>query len=149
MVGGEGLMVYDAFQKSSRRIWFDLLYLVEDSRGLKNPAGCKQAPAYVGGCPFCEIIGIRHCGTEVYMGAVAECKDEVLKQAFEKEFRQHQGIAALARKTVPLMTAAKATVSANKVENLGYPKEDQAFKEISAYHTFMRDDWDFIKYANA
>ena len=44
MVGGEGLQVYDAYQQRSRRVWFDVLGLIEDTRGIKNPTGCKNVP---------------------------------------------------------------------------------------------------------
>lgn len=38
---GTGLEVYDGFKERRIRLWFDVTFMVEDSKGLPNPLGCK------------------------------------------------------------------------------------------------------------
>ena len=67
---GEGFEVFDGDTKQQIHVRLNIIADVEDSRGLTNALGCKQAPAIVGGCPFCTIKGHRFYNqTTYYLGS--------------------------------------------------------------------------------
>jgi hypothetical protein len=90
MEGGTGFVVYDAHLGTARRMWLGLTWLLEDTRGIPHPTGSKQAPAHVGGCAFCEVPGIRHGKTTVYMSAAAHTRTASIKERFALELPGRQ-----------------------------------------------------------
>ena len=168
---GTGLYCYDAFLQKHVTWYMRIAWLLEDVRGMPNPTGSKQAPAVIGACALCGIRGTRlpgekddteAKGTTFYPGAICHCNDEVLKDAFKKEFNKFT--AALnntylnPRPTNPnnttskpsKMTTAKAYAAAKAVESKQQPaqKKDEAkvqpFKQYSAFHDFFPDSWDML-----
>lgn len=71
-LGGEGIDVWDASIKKWIKLVIEIVAIVEDSKGLHHPLGSKQAPAIVGGCPFCTVVGVRGQGTTVYISAISK-----------------------------------------------------------------------------
>jgi hypothetical protein len=63
---GRGFEVHDASQNATVHVLLNIACDVEDSRGLTNALACKQAPALVGACPFCELRGFRCYGQSQY-----------------------------------------------------------------------------------
>lgn len=85
---GKGLLLYDSHLKCTSRWYLRICWIVEDSRGLPNPTGSKQAPAITGACPLCCIRGSRlstsgdnsNKATTYYPGAVCYCNDVAKKE---------------------------------------------------------------------
>ena len=146
MEGGTGFIVYDAHQGKARRMWLSITWLLEDTRGIPHPTGSKQAPAHVGGCAFCEVRGIRHGNTSVYMSAVAHTRTASIKARFALEHAGSPDLLALAAAPPPAhMTTAKAVASARRVIG-GATAADEPYKSLSPYHVVLGPDWDFVGY---
>ena len=142
--GGEGFLVYDGHLKKARRMWLSIAWLLEDTRGLPNPTGSKTAPAYVGGCAFCEVHGYRNGGTSVYVSAITHTKQASIKATFAEEHKGAPDLVTLAARAKPArMTSAKAVASAKRVLN-GAPQEDEPYKSVSPYYTCIGTDFDFL-----
>lgn len=63
--------------------------IMEDGRGLQGQLGCSQSGAYTGGCPWCDIKGVRCHNRMVYPGAmrmlpVDHSEREKWRQEFSK-----------------------------------------------------------------
>ena len=99
--GGPGFIVFDAHLGIARRMWLGLTWLLEDIRGLPQPTGSKTAPAYVGACAFCEVRGIRHGKTSVYMSAIAHTRTAAIKALFALEHAASPDLLALAAAPPP------------------------------------------------
>jgi hypothetical protein len=147
MEGGPGFIVFDAHLGIARRMWLGLTWLLEDTRGLPQPTGSKTAPAYVGACAFCEVRGIRHGKTSVYMSAIAHTRSAAIKARFALEHAASPDLLALAAAPPPArMTSAKATVSAPRVIG-GAQAAEEPYKSLSPYHVALGADWDFLRCA--
>ena len=145
--GGEGFVVYDGHLKKSRRMWLSITWLLEDTRGLPHPTGSKTAPAYVGGCAFCEVPGSRNGKTTVYVSAITHTTQAAIKSAFAEEHKGAPELLVLATgPKPPRMTSAKAIASANRVLN-GAKQEDEPFKSVSPYYKCLGEEFDFLGYA--
>ena len=143
--GGPGFVVFDAHLGVSRRMWLGLTWLLEDTRGLPQPTGSKQAPAYIGACAFCEVRGIRHGKTSVYMSAIAHTRSDAIKARFALEHAASPDLLALAAAPPPArMTSAKATASAHRVLR-GAQAAEEAYKSLSPYYVALGADWDFLR----
>ena len=148
MEGGPGFVVFDANLGVARRMWLGLTWLLEDTRGLPQPTGSKQAPAYVGGCAFCEVRGIRHGKTSVYVSAIAHTRTASIKARFNLAHAGSPDLLALAAAPPPArMTTAKAVASAQRVL-AGAVAADEPYKSISPYHVVLGADWDFLRYSH-
>ena len=129
-------------------MWLSIAWLLEDTRGLPHPTGSKQAPAYVGGCAFCEVRGIRNGKTSVYVSAVTHTREASIKTAFAEEHKGTRELLALATSPQPpRMTSAKALASARRVLN-GARQEDEPYKSVSPYHKCLGADFDFLGYSH-
>ena len=147
--GGVGFVVYDAHLKRARRMWMSITWLLEDTRGLPHPTGSKTAPAYVGGCAFCEVRGYRHGGTSVYVSAITHTKQAAIKTMFAEEHKGAPELLALATSAKPpRMTSAKAVASAKRVLR-GAAQEDEPYKSLSPYYKCIGEDFDFLGYNHA
>ena len=148
MEGGPGFIVFDAHLGVSRRMWLGLTWLLEDTRGLPQPTGSKQAPAYIGACAFCEVRGIRHGKTSVYMSAIAHTRTDEIKARFAREHAASPDLLALAAAPPPArMTSAKAVASAQRVQ-AGALAADEPYKSLSPYYVALGPDWDFLRCAH-
>ena len=128
-------------------MWLGLTWLLEDTRGLPQPTGSKQAPAYIGACAFCEVRGIRHGKTSVYMSAIAHTRNAAIKARFALEHAASPDLLALAAAPPPArMTSAKATASAHRVLR-GAQAAEEAYKSLSPYYVALGADWDFLRCA--
>ena len=144
MEGGPGFVVYDAHLGLARRMWLAITWLLEDTRGLPQPTGSKQAPAYVGACAFCEVRGIRHGKTSVYLSAIAHTRTAAIKARFAREHAASPDLLEVAAAAPPArMTSAKAVASAQRVLG-GAPAADEPYKSLSPYYVALGADWDFL-----
>ena len=144
MEGGTGFIVYDAHLAVARRMWLSITWLLEDTRGIPHPTGSKQAPALVGGCAFCDVRGIRHGNTSVYMSAIAHTRTAAIKARFALEHAGSPDLLAIAAAPPPArMTTAKAVASVRRV-NGGASAADEPYKTFSPYHVVMGPEWDFV-----
>ena len=57
--GGEGLEIVDAATGQNQRVWLDVAFRTEDTRGLAGAVAAKQAPALIGACLHCQVKGIK------------------------------------------------------------------------------------------
>jgi hypothetical protein len=125
-------------------MWLSITWLLEDTRGLPHPTGSKQAPAYVGGCAFCDVRGYRNGNTSVYVAAVTHTTNASIKTAFAEEHKGTPELLALATSPRPTrMTSKKAVASARRVQN-GAPQEDEPYKSVSPYYKCLGADFDFL-----
>lgn len=146
MEGGAGFLVYDAHQGTARRMWLGITWLLEDTRGIPHPTGSKQAPAQVGGCAFCEVRGIRHGNTSVYISAIAQTRTAAVKARFAQEHAGSPDLLAIAAAPPPVrMTTAKAVASARRVIG-GGTAADEPYKSLSPYYVVLGPEWDFVGY---
>jgi hypothetical protein len=144
MEGGPGFIVFDSHLGIARRMWLGLTWLLEDTRGLPQPTGSKTAPAYVGACAFCEVRGIRHGKTSVYVSAIAHSRNAAIKARFALEHAASPDLLALAAAPPPArMTSAKATASAQRVQG-GAPAAEEPYKSLNPYYVVLGADWDFL-----
>ena len=142
--GGPGFVVYDGHLQIARRMWLSITWLLEDTRGLPHPTGSKQAPAYVGGCAFCEVPGFRNGKTSVYVAAISHTKQAAIKATFAEEHKAMPDLAGIAtRAKPPPMTSAKAVASARRVLGGARP-EDEPYKSVSPYYKCLGADFDFL-----
>ena len=147
MEGGIGFIVFDAHLGAARRMWISLTWLLEDTRGIPHPTGSKQAPAYVGGCAFCEVRGIRHGQTSVYMSAIAHTRTASIKARFGLEHAGSPDLLEMAAAPPPArMTTAKAVASVQRVIG-GAVAAEEPYKSLSPYHVILGSEWDFLRYS--
>ena len=86
---GRGFKVEDGYDGTSRTMYLSIGIIgPEDSRGLPIQLNMKQAPAIIGGCPLCKVVGCR-CSIDVtiYACAVSYTKpDSDLRARLHREF---------------------------------------------------------------
>ena len=112
--------------------------------GIPHPTGSKQAPAIVGGCAFCEVRGIRHGNTSVYISAIAHTHTAAIKTRFALEHAGSPDLLAIAAAPPPpRMTTAKAVASVRRVIG-GASAPDEPYKSFSPYHVVLGPEWDFV-----
>jgi hypothetical protein len=115
--GEQPLMVYDAFLKRERPVYFALESIRNDIRGLPNATAGTQPPAYVGSCNSCHVAGQRHRNTTVVPGAVCFLPlSHSLRKDYAVEFAKHPGLAELATQPAPKKRKKQESIdSANRV----------------------------------
>ena len=70
-VRGIGFTVFDAHLQVTKQMFLDLVFLVEDIRGIAVHLNSTQAPAEDGACQRCKVKGITYSkGSTVYLGAI-------------------------------------------------------------------------------
>ena len=75
---GRGFTVKDGYDQTSRTMYFSIGIIgPEDSRGLPVQLNMKKAPALIGGCPLCRVVGCK-CSIDVtiYVCAVSYTEKE-------------------------------------------------------------------------
>ena len=88
-----GFIVYDAFQEKERPVRIEFALFIEDLKGLPMLLCCRTGPCKVGGCPWCEHIGITMAGSARYFTAIVLLPTgDALRDVFEAEFGAHTGI---------------------------------------------------------
>lgn len=144
--GGPGFVVYDGHLERGRRMWLSITWLLEDTRGLPHPTGSKTAPAFVGGCPFCEVRGYRSGKTSVYVSAITYTKEAAIKAMFAEEHKGTPELLALASSAKPArMTSVKAIASATRVRH-GALEVNEPYKSVSPYYQCLGAEFDFLGY---
>ena len=113
----DGFEVYDGYMKMTRRVTFSFRRVLEDTRGLYHALSCKQAPALVGGCPFCHIKGHYCNNTTVYPGAVMHLPagHDLRARWLRVFYRAPEELKHLARYTHEKMTLSEAISIAKEV----------------------------------
>ena len=83
-----GFKVRDGHDGSIRRMFFTVAIIgPEDSRGLPRQLHMSQAPAVIGGCPLCVIIGCTCINLTIYACAVTYTRrDSPLRNRLRVEF---------------------------------------------------------------
>lgn len=123
---GPGILVRDSSIDKDIMLKIEIVAIVEDSRGLKNPLCCKQSPAIVGGCPYCAVVGLRGCGTTAYVSAISSLRrvqerafsqqNEIIKRKFKRSFAHWPEVLEKADLPPPKTTTVKdALLSARRV----------------------------------
>ena len=83
-----GFKVRDGYDNSERRMFFTVAIIgPEDTRGLPRQLHMSQAPAIVGGCTLCVIIGCSCINLTIYACAVTYTRwDSPLRERLRLEF---------------------------------------------------------------
>jgi hypothetical protein len=88
-----GFIVHDAFQEKERPVRIEFALFIEDLKGLPMLLCCRTGPCKVGGCPWCEHIGISMAASARYFTAIVLLPtNDPLRDLFEVEFGAHTGI---------------------------------------------------------
>ena len=142
--GGPGFKVWDAHTGSERNMWFLPVKCIEDSRGLRYCMMSKQAPAKIGGCPFCVVVGFGIHGTSVYLGAVTHLppKDPIRLRWKVVFKRAHKSIQVLASSLKPeIMTHDMAVASGKRVQEGLAEQKDEAYKGVDVFTSRLPNQW--------
>lgn len=153
--GGEGIDVWDAHTQTKITVWIRIVFMVEDSQGLKNPLCCKGIGSIIGGCPFCQIEGLPgSSGSRCYPCAITHlprnnrhpeaAKYASLRREWITEFKNWPEYKALASVGPPTkMTRQKALASAKLLNEKKIKEVQASYKQKPALSKVLGPDWDF------
>ena len=117
-VPGAGFTVFDAYTQTTRVMFLDFSFIVEDIRGIPGQLNSSQAPSIDGSCQRCKVKGISIArASSVYFAAITyRPRNDPRREAFRHYFStlQHDN-SALARKIVTHLTQLAAKGPAPKV----------------------------------
>jgi hypothetical protein len=157
--GNEGIEVWDAHTQQTITVWIRIVFVVEDSQGLKNPLCCKGIGSIIGGCPFCTIEGVAgSSGSRCYPCAITHLalssrhpqadKYAKLRRDWKKEFKKWPEFLALGRSKEnncrpSKMNRQKALASAKRLQDKAIDEKDASYKEKPALSKVVGKRWDF------
>jgi hypothetical protein len=91
-VPGVGFTIFDAYTESTRVMFLDLSFIVEDIRGIPGQLNSTQAPSIDGSCHRCKIKGFPIAkASSVYFGAITyRPRNDPRREAFRLYFANLQ-----------------------------------------------------------
>jgi hypothetical protein len=117
-VPGIGFTVYDAYLQRSKQMFLELVFLVEDIRGISCHLNSVQAPAEEGACQRCKVKGITYAkASTVYLGAITyRPRNDPRRLAHREYFSnlQHDG-SAKAQQMIAHFSSLGSVLPAEKV----------------------------------
>lgn len=143
-----GMLVHDAHLDREVVIQLAITRLIEDTRGLHHVLACKQSPAHVGACPFCDIHGFPAHNKTVYPGAVTNLPmGHRLRRAFQDEFKAYDEIKLLGTERSRAMTTTRAVQHGRACQEELVGEEESPFKEVPPLNEAwaLGEDFDVIK----
>ena len=117
-VPGAGFTVFDAYTQTTRVMFLDFSFIVEDIRGIPGQLNSSQAPSIDGSCQRCKVKGISIAkASSVYFAAITyRPRNDPRREVYRRYFAdlQHDN-SPLASRIVTQLTQLAAKGPAQKV----------------------------------